>query len=325
MNKLPFVKSISNPNYRLDQKELIDKAIKITDNKLDALNYIATAILHETGESVDFTLVINIPANTVANITLPIIENGDKLGYYVFWGDGHITHNINTHTYTIDKEYIIRFFGLGITGYGSLEYNNIYLTKVLSFGQLGSCFTSLEYAFNGCINLSSVPDYLPNTIVNLDFTFNGCLMFNQNLQWDTSNITSMCSTFGYCNEFNQNLAWDTTNVIDFEDTFYMCSKFNQKLQWNVINAKTTNSMFWGCVKFNQDLEWDTSNIINMDYMFNNCHKFNKQLNWDCSNVITAICMFSNCTDLEYDLKIHLPNIENNDNMFKNCKKYIHKL
>ena len=59
--KLDFIKPITdNTNYREEQEELITKAIEITDNKLDALNYIATAILHETGKPAEFILVINL-------------------------------------------------------------------------------------------------------------------------------------------------------------------------------------------------------------------------------------------------------------------------
>jgi hypothetical protein len=146
MDNLDFINSIDdNINYREDQKDLIQKAMEISNgNPLNALQYIVACMSHEGYDiKFEFELVFTIPANEEVTITLPIIETEpkDELGYYVSWGN-EITHNINIHTYKqIDKskDYHVRFFGLGISGYGIKSRNEgykKYLTKIISFGRL---------------------------------------------------------------------------------------------------------------------------------------------------------------------------------------------
>ena len=330
MDNLDFVNSIDdNINYREDQKDLIQKAMEISNgDPLNALQYIVTCMNHEEYD-IEFKLVFTIPANEEVTITLPIIETEpkDELGYYVNW-NGKITHNINVHTYKKKykiKDYHVRFFGLGISGFGmhSQEGDNEgykkYLTKVISFGRLGHTFTSLENAFNKCQNNFAVPHVLPSNITNTSSMFSWCKAFNQSLiTWNTSNVSNVYNMFIGCSNFNQPLEWDTSNVTNMSSMFYGCTNFNQPLKWNTSNVTDMSRMFCCCTNFNQPLELNTSNVTNMCHMFAYCTNFNQPLQWDTSNVTNMRSMFYWCTNLNQPLEWNTSNVTDMCCMFYTC-------
>jgi len=336
---LEFVKPFhDNINYRKEQKELIDKAEEISNgDKLSALNYIVTSLLHNNIKDVEFELEFTIPANTSATITLPIVESNpiDELGYYVSWGNNDITHNIDTYTYeptNIIKEYQVKFFGLGITGFGKYGINkdyNKYLTKVISFGQLGHMFTSLEYAFSHCKNNFDVPKDLPSSITDLSSMFEWCEKFNKKLDWNTRNITTMDEVFSQCKNFNQNLQWDLTNATTLEHMFSGCEKFNQNLQWDISpqrsKVKNIKMMFCFCPVFNQNLQWDTSGIETMDGIFGGCTNFNQKLEWNTINTTTMAYMFDRCTNFNQKVDFDITKVVDMGKMFKECHNFNQKL
>jgi len=330
MNNLDFVNPINhNINYREDQKELIQKAINISDgNPLNALQYIVSCIAHEEYD-VEFELILRIPERKEITITLPIVETKpqDELGYYVMWGDNHITHNTNIHKYKANdetKDYHIRFFGLGIFGfgddhgyYGFKRYKE-YLTKVISFGKLGNKFKSLAFAFNGCVNNFTVPQILPSSVNNLRYMFTNCIKFNQPLVWDTSNVTRMEHIFDGCTDFNQQLVWNTSNVTHMEHIFDGCTNFNQPLVWNTSNVTNMSGMFFRCTNFNQPLEFNTSKVTDMSYMFRMCINFNQPLQWNTSNVKDMYAMFYDCIIFDQSLTSwNISNVKNKYYMFTN--------
>jgi len=339
MNNLDFVRPIINDNinYRKDQKELIQRAMEISNgNPLNVLQYFVTCMNHE-GYDIEFELVFTIPANEEVTITLPIIETDstsfykkDELGYYVSWND-EITHNTNVHTYkSIDeiKDYHVRFFGLGISGFGMQSLDNDgykkYLTKVISFGILGHTFTSLEYAFYNCQNNFTIPQTLPSSITDTNRMFSCCYNFNQPLNtWITSNVTNMCNMFGYCTNFNQSLKWNTSNVTNMCGMFMGCINFNQPLEWNTSNVTNMSNMFMFCTNFNQPLNaWNTSNVTDMCSMFEDCTNFNQPLtSWNTSNVTNMNNMFSCCIHFSQSLEWNTSNVTNMDWMFYGCNNF----
>jgi surface protein len=283
---LDFVQSVihGETNYREQQKELIEKALEITNNNpLNALQYIVSCLMHE-GHEVEFEyeIMVNCVIES-STIKLPIAETEpkDPLGFYVVWGDGSITHNERHHEYkhTLNPViYKIRFFGFGITKFGENGPGYCNITRILSFGNLGHTFTSLEYACARCYMLSSVPPTLPPTVTNLSTMFSGCNNFNDPsiTTWDTSNVTNMKLMFNNCDNFNQPLN-----------------------SWNVSKVKIMTLMFRECRLFNQPLDaWDVSNVANMNNMFIECVNFNQPLNsWYISKAcqdVNNFSMFLNC-------------------------------
>ena len=341
-DKFEFVKPLNKiTNYMQDQKELVDKARDIAKgDPLNTLKYIVSCFAHE-GENIEFVLVINAPTHMSHNkqviINLPIItcstskepgqeELEDRLGFYVSWGDGILTYNETQHIYTKNNDYEIRIFGLGITGFGTNKSINfkLYLTKVISFGNLGHKFTSLEHAFRSCKNLKSIPSNIPSSITNLSYTFSHITNFNLPLEtWDTCNVINMSFMFYKCYEFNQPLGtWDTRNVTNMSCMFGSCHEFNQPLgNWNTRNVTNMLCMFYECNNFDQPLgNWETCSVINMHFMFSNCYKFNQPLTeWNTCNVTDMSFMFNNCSEFNQSLtKWNTCNVTNMSFMFGNC-------
>lgn len=311
MDKLTYVNPVTDTtNYYEDQKELIEKAKQVSENKLEQLIYFVSCLIHE-GYEPEFIIKIMIPANRDVEIILPIIEDSDYFGYYVSWGDElYPEHNVSTHKYKkqdINKTYTIKFFGMNITGFGkstvSTEDFQNYLISVVSFGILGYKFTSLSNAFITSANNFTVPNYLPSNITNISSMFSWCNRFNQPLNhWNTSNITNMENTFGCCFDFNQSLDnWDVSNVINMSSMFCYCFKFNSMLSnWNVSKVINMSSMFYSCNRFNQPLNnWDVSNVMNMNAMFYNCSDFSQILDdWNVSAITNVFCMFDKCDNFK---------------------------
>jgi surface protein len=156
-----------------------------------------------------------------------------------------------------------------------------YLESVTSFGNVG--LTSLENAFNGAINLGSVPSTLPTDVTNLNSTFAGCVEFNSSnvSGWDTSKVTTMIGTFSGCSVFNQPLNWTTSKVTDMSYMFSQANAFNQSSIKNWDTSSVTNMayMFNLAKSFNQSLVpsgniWNTSKVTSMGSMFNGASNFN---------------------------------------------------
>ena len=312
MFSLDFVEQIDNINYERDQIDLINKAKQISENKLKQLIYITTCLVCEKFKP-EFHLQITIPAGKKAKIYLPIIYEKDEYGFYVDWGDSIFPeHNKLIHEYKVldkEKTYDIKFFGFNIIGFGEryetlifrddkldgLENFQEFLTAVISFGELGHKFVSLENAFYKCKNNFTVPTSLPSSITNINKMFSQCFRFNQSLElWNTVNVTSMASVFNNCYEFDQPLSWNVSNVVIMCNMFYCCYKFNQPLNlWNVSNVKNMACMFKWCKSFNQPLDnWQVQNVENMSHMFFNCYKFTQQLNkWLIKNTTNTRDMF----------------------------------
>ena len=341
-NHLQFVKPLENvTKYKRDQKELLNKAIEISrGDKLGALKYIVSSLSHEDHD-VEFILVLNILGlynHDGIGINLPIITQKPskdiehKLGFYVIWGDGIITHNETYHKYSrIDpkngSEFEIRIFGLNITGFENVHPNHFkaYLRKVVSFGNLGHKFTSLESAFDSCRRLESIPSNIPSSVTNLSYMFNNNYTFNLPIEtWDTKNVTDMSYMFSGCTEFNQPIEkWDTRNVTNMSYMFSGCIDFNQPLnKWATSNVTDMRGMFSGCISFDQPLNsWDTKNITDMSEMFDDCRKFNQPLDsWDTSNVTNMSDMFGSCHSFNQPLDSwDTGSITNMSVMFSSCE------
>ena len=332
---LEFVKPLKKiTNYRQDQAELIKAALEIArDNPLNALKYIVSCLAHE-GHEVEFHLVITISRDQKTQIYLAIKETDpqDELGFYVSWGDGTITHNNRYHEYEPVKEnteFNIRIFGLGITGFGDY-YNERYaeyLTKVVSFGNLGHKFTSLKYAFRECNKLVSIPAVLPSSITDLSYAFDSCVNFDLPVDsWDISNVTDLSYMFSECIKFNQPLdSWNTSSVTTIHGLFYNCRSFNQPLNsWNTSKVTYMGNTFSFCYAFNQPLNsWDTSSVTNMGVMFYKCKIFNQPLDkWATHNVLDMDNMFCDCFDFNQPLNSwNVSNVKDMGHMFCNCHSF----
>ena len=335
-DKLGFVEPLNKiTDFKTDQKELVSKALDIANgDPLGALKYIVSCLAHE-GEHVEMVLVVRISEQIkeiAINIYLPIIlayvdaEFENKLGYYVNWGDGVVTHNELKHTYKEKNDYEIRIFGLNIAGFGHQQPTEIKkrLIKVISFGNLGHLFKSLSNALYNCENLEYVPANIPASVEDLSCMFSENKKFNLSIEtWDVSNVRNMSGMFSSCINFNQPLnGWNVSNVSNMDGMFKLCMKFIQMLdKWNVSNVTNMSQMFSNCERFNQPLNtWNTCNVNNMVLMFNGCCVYNQPLNlWNTRNVTSMAIMFRECTQFNQLLNSwDMSNVEDINSMFFKC-------
>lgn len=205
----------------------------------------------------------------------------------VAWGDGStnaytIGGNQN-HTYSADGTYQVSVCGtvstLGNTGFA--VPNIAALVSVDAWGDGG--ITSLNNAFNGATNLTSVPNNLPSTVQILSNTFKGATSFNDPdiSSWDTTNVTTLYSTFSGATSFNQNLgSWNTANVTDLAATFFGATAFNNGGSgaignWNTGKVTRLAQTFQGCPNFDQNIgAWDVSKVTTMQGAFSGATAFN---------------------------------------------------
>ncbi len=237
-------------------------------------------------------------ANT--EIVLPLYGT---VNVSINWGDSSAIETVNTPTSKAHKYTSIGVKTVTITGiltqFGSYTiYHGPTLTKVLSWDGLG--LTSLSYAFNSAILLTSVPGMLPSSVTDLSYMFSYASSFNQPIgTWNTQNVTNMSGMFNYAEDFNQPIGtWNTTNVTDMSGMFSGANYFNQPNgNWNTARVKYMYFMFYGATAFNQPIgTWNTANVTDMSYMFWGATSFNQPIgNWYTANVTDMSIMFGNAT------------------------------
>ncbi|MEO9893799.1 BspA family leucine-rich repeat surface protein [Aurantibacter sp.] len=295
-------------------------------------------------------------------ITIPTYP-GESYNYTVDWGDGSTDSNLSgnsTHTYDEPGIYTVR-----ITG----DFPRIYFNKISYGSNLGdeeklisiehwgeNQWTSMDYAFSGCINLKLNAIDSPNlsTVFSANYMFYRCYSFNgapSDSNWDVSKITSMYFMFADSN-FNQDIStWNVSNVTNMASMFqgtnfkydinnwdvsnvrsmasmFSNSQFNEDISsWDVSRVQDMNYMFFNTY-FNHDISgWDVSDVRNMTYMFNNS-QFDQNIgNWDVQNVTRMNEMFDNSdlTKENYDKILNgwsqLPNLQNGISLGANDTQY----
>ena len=174
--------------------------------------------------------ILKFEAIESTTISLPI-KNNDTI--VIDWGDGEINNEIK-HIYNCNFGDIFE-----IKIYGDFEcfdccqfystnqdrfINNFYnITKII---QYGSNNLLKKINFFGCVNLISVPTYLPSSAIDLSYMFYSCGKFNEKLIFDTSNIIDMSSMFSYATNFSQSLeTFKTHNVEHMDMMFYKAFNF----------------------------------------------------------------------------------------------------
>jgi len=227
---------------------------------------------------------------------------GDTYNYTVDWGDG--TTSTGQTGNAIHNYPTAGIYTVAITG----TFPRIYFypsgsTSIRTIEQWGiNPWTSMRFAFTGCVNLRMNATDVPNlsNVTDMSGMFSNDSSFNGNINnWDVSNVTDMSSMFALAFSFNQNLSnWIVSHVTDMSGMFDQAHAFNQDLSsWDVSNVTNMSGMFGGATNFNQNLNgWTVTNVTDMSFMFNGAKVFNQNLNsWDVSNVIDMGRMFLEAT------------------------------
>ncbi|OFY97413.1 MAG: hypothetical protein A2309_03370, partial [Bacteroidetes bacterium RIFOXYB2_FULL_35_7] len=305
-----------------------------TSAKQNIINNFNWTITDGGQEPVETRMILkfNTQLSSGLSVTLPLMGT---INVSIDWGDGNtenfISSGLKSHTYDADGIYEIFISGsLSTFGSGASVCPNIEkLIAVYSFGTLG--LTSLNGAFKGAVNLTEVPELLPETVTILSRTFSGATSFNQDIgNWDVSHVTDMNKLFEGASLFNQGIGnWNTANVLNMSDLFYDATAFNQPIgNWNTGSVTNMLYMFGNASAFNQDIgNWNVSNVTNMGYMFNNATSFNQTLeNWNVSNVTLMGGMFYNATAFNQPIgSWNTGNVTTMGNMFYNAPFFNHDI
>jgi len=258
-----------------------------------------------------------------------------SVNFSVDWGDGNVTHNLTSHTYTTNNNYTIKVYG----DYEELNYNivpsnrdklnsvqlhNTSLTT-LSFrncSNLESCIlnvdtvgiTNMSLMFYNCNSLTTLElgnNFNTSNATNMSNMFSECLdLSSLDLSsFNTSAVTNMIYMFYNCQSLTSldlGTHFDTSNVTDIYCMFYNCNSlisldlgdnFNTNLATNMTN------MFFNCnslTTLNLVDNFYTSAVTNMKSMFGYCQSLTSLDLGDyfnTSNVTDMKYMFFNCPNL----------------------------
>ena len=87
--------------------------------------------------------------------------------------------------------------------------------------------TNMEYMFNQCSYLTSIPKFDTSKVTNMHAMFFYCIKLSTIPLLDTSNVTNMSSMFNGCSQLTSIPALNVSNVVDLSDTFNYCSALEE--------------------------------------------------------------------------------------------------
>lgn len=160
--------------------------------------------------------------------------------------------------------------------------------KTLDFSKV----TNMQYMFQYCEKLVSIPEFNTSKVTIMSSMFDGCKSLTTIPLLNTSSATIMRYMFHECSGLNAIPQLDTSKVTDMSNMFQYC--------YNL----TTIPLL------------DTSKVTSMQYMFQSCYKLTTIPQLDTSNVTDMYNMFSNCSKLQ---EIHMTGMKVNFDITSSTK------
>ena len=149
------------------------------------------------------------------------------------------------------------------------------LLRCVSWGNA----TNLNGAFANCINLNSVPNYIPKNS-SVGTMFLNCVQMNSAncINWNTTTLTNFSGMFRGAIRFTQNIgSWNTSNVTNMRNMFNMQEHIGGSYGYPV-SFPNTNTFNWNVTNVSRD---------NMQGMFRQHTGANLQLSsWCVSHIAT---------------------------------------
>lgn len=321
-------------------------------------------------DSSDFRSFFKVPATMILQYDLNKGSNSRRVylplgttdtNVFVDWGDGTTfggsppnpdgEHFVGTVSSPLDPEgvfhdydekgvYEIKISG-SLKSYGKDGGSSLYLQSqeklinVISVGE-GIGIESLDFAFDQCKNLFSVPKTIPDTINSFESTFRDCMIFDGNIgEWDVSSVTTMRGMFEGCVVFNRDISdWNVTDVTDFSSMFSGCTRFSADLsKWlddsfKSVNAQFIDRMFEDCEAFDSDLSnWNVSSCNSLVSVFDGCTNFNNGglngiRNWETTNIQDMTNLFRGCASFDQPLDgWNTRNVSDMTGVFEGCSSF----
>ena len=196
------------------------------------------------------------------SITLPL-RSGYTYNFTVDWGDGESdtitspSDSEKTHTYATRGDHVVTITGTMQTIYFNFDRdrgggNAHKIIEIRDLGDVG--WTSLERAFAGCSNLTSIFGGVLSSVTSLAQAFPYVPFVTSNVQgWDTSRVTNMSRLISHRSSIRTILhAYGNPDL----------SRLDTKRVTNMAQ------MFLGNTGINPDVRnWDFSKVTEMREMF----------------------------------------------------------
>lgn len=157
--------------------------------------------------------------------------------------------------------------------------------------------TNMSYMFNGCTNLTTIPQLNTGNVTDMNHMFEGCSNLTSIPLLDTSNVTG-------------------TGVLGM---FKGCSNLTSIPQLNISNVTRTSSMFEGCTSLTTIPLLDTSNATSIGGMFRDCTNLTSIPQLNTSNITTTAYTFSYCTSLTTIPLLDTSKVMNMSATFQGCR------
>ena len=242
------------------------------------------------------------------SITLPLPRSRSINGvtaeynFRVDWGDG--ASEVITNAFGADHTYAqAGTYTVTITGrVDSWDFTNGGADKIIEVVDLGDVgWRSLEGAFQGCSNLTSVSGGVLSSVISTEDMFrvsSSSSLSTLNAQgWDVSNVTNMRYMFRGSSIANlYGGTWDVSSVTNMAYMFENASNVNPDVRdWDVSSVTDMSYMFDRASVVNPDVtNWDVSSVTTMFAMFRGATVANPNVShWNVSNVTSMGSMFSN--------------------------------
>ena len=132
-------------------------------------------------------------------------------------------------------------------GYQFYNYKGTYKTLA---GFLGyddtSAVTNMNYMFNSCSNLTTIPQLDTSAVTNMSSMFSNCSDLTTIPQLDTSAVTNMNYMFFNCSNLTTIPQLDTSAVTNMSNMFNSCSNLTTIQQLDTSAVTNMSSMFYYC-------------------------------------------------------------------------------
>lgn len=168
--------------------------------------------------------------------------------------------------------------------------------------------TNMQYMFQYCSKLASIPELNTSSVDNMNSMFDGCSILTTIPLLNTSSVTNMRYMFHECSSLNDIPQLDTSKVTDMSNMFQYCYNLTTIPQIDTSKVTNMSYMFQNCVSLTTIPQLDTSNVTSMGSMFQNCSILTFIPQLDTSKVTNMSYMFSNCKELT---EIHMTGMKVN--------------
>ena len=249
----------NNFNIKLKDVDILKFPYEKTILKIISIDGILYCKIDETfSEYIPFEFTINTNLGTGSTFDLPL-RSGYNYNFVVDWGDGTTNTIISfddvdkLHTYSAHGTYQIKITGLCETWYFNNTGDKNKLISIQKFGYTG--FITMEAAFRGCVNLTTVSDTDGDwcrNVINMQYMFRGCTSItNLNLnKWDLVNVINIRSMFNGCTSLTSLDigSWNVSTVTNMSGMFTQCSSLTSLDigSWNVSTVTNMSGMFAQC-------------------------------------------------------------------------------